>query len=137
MKRILPFFLCVFLLISCKDAVENAQEDFVIKAMTDGKWAVKRYIKGGTDITQDFLPYKFQFYSNRTVDAIKYETKEISGTWDGNAVAMTMKAQLATSSLPLVLLNGNWQITKNGLSFVEASLTESGELRSLRLEKLQ
>ena len=136
MKIILPFFFGLFTLFSCKDAIENAQEDFVIKAMTDGQWVIKKYIKGSTDFTQEFTQYKFQFHSNRTVDAIKNNAKELSGNWEGNAGAMTISAQYSTTNIPLVLLNGTWKITNNGYSYVDASITEGGELRSLRLEKL-
>ena len=36
-------------------------------------------------ITSDFSAYKFQYYSNYTVDAIKNGVVEKTGTWDGES----------------------------------------------------
>src|SRR5580765_6050585 len=71
MKRLFPVLCLVFLFSGCKKSIENAKQDLVIKAMTDGQWSVTSFTQNGTDITADFTGYKFQYYGNKTVDAIK------------------------------------------------------------------
>lgn len=107
----------------------------VVKAMTDGQWVVTRFTQNGTDITTDFSGYKFQYYKNKTVDAIKNGTVERSGTWDGNASAMTTWASFPGATHPLSLINGSWNITNSGWTYVEATQTIGTEVKTLRLDK--
>lgn len=136
MKQAFSLLVLVVMLSGCKKAIEQAQEDYVVKAMTTGQWMVKTYIKGGSDVTASFNSYSFQFYDNRTVEARKNSQPQMTGTWEGNASAKTIYANYTTTSEPLSLLNGTWTIINSSLVFVEASLTVNGEQRSLRLEKL-
>jgi hypothetical protein len=39
--------------------------------MTDGEWTLTKFTMNGVDITTDFSGYKFKYYSDKTVDAIK------------------------------------------------------------------
>jgi hypothetical protein len=130
---IISFFL---LLTGCKKTVEKLKENAVIDAMTEGQWVVTKFVKNGTTITSDFADYKFQFHSNRTVDAFKNSTVEKTGTWDGDVSTMTITANFQDAALPLTLLNGNWHIDNNSWTFVVASQNSGTETKSLRLEKL-
>jgi hypothetical protein len=76
---ILLSFGCLFT--GCKKAIQQTQEDLVLLAMTDGQWAITSFTQNGTNITADFVPYKFKYYSNKTVDAIKNGTVEKTG-WE-------------------------------------------------------
>jgi hypothetical protein len=136
MKKILLIILICFSFTSCKKAIENAQEDALIKIMTGGQWVVTTFKKGLEDVTVDFSGYKFQFKSNRTVDAIKNNTVEKTGTWDGNAYNRSIVSNFANATNPLVLLNGTFIITDSGLDYVEANQTVNGEVRMLRLDKI-
>ncbi|MEI9942758.1 MAG: hypothetical protein WDN26_00915 [Chitinophagaceae bacterium] len=127
--------LCSFLA-SCKKAVEEVQEDLVIKAMTSGQWVVTSFTYNGNNITADFSAYKFQYYSNKTVDAIKNSSVEKTGTWDGNASAMTTQANFTGATTPLNLINGSWHIDNNGWTFVAATQTIGSETKTMRLDKL-
>ncbi|MFI5133651.1 MAG: hypothetical protein ACHQEB_04910, partial [Chitinophagales bacterium] len=89
MKKFFPIILLLILCSGCKKAIENMAQDAVIKAMTDGQWAITSFTQNSTDITSSFLGYKFQYYSNKTVDAIKNGTVEKTGAWDGSATTMT------------------------------------------------
>ena len=80
--------------------------------------------------------YKFQYYSNKTVDAIKNGTVEKTGTWDGEASTMTTWANFANATPPLSLINGSWHINNNSWTFVEATQTIGGETKTMRLDKL-
>ena len=83
MNKIITLLLFAITLSGCKKAIENIQEDLVIKAMTDGQWKVTSFIQNGTDITVDFSTYRFKYYSDKTVDAIK------SGIFEKKGICMT------------------------------------------------
>ena len=121
---------------SCKKTIEAAQEDLVIKAMTDGQWGVTSFTLNGTNITADFATYRFKYYSNKTVDAINNGSVEKTGTWNGDANTMTTSANFTAAAYPLNLINGNWQITRNSWTYVEATQTVGTDTKTMRLDKL-
>ncbi len=135
MKKLFTLFTVLILFSGCKKAVENIAEDLVIKAMTDGQWVITSFTQNGTDITSSFSGYKFQYYSNRTVDAIKNGVTERTGNWDGNATNMTTWANFPGAPNPISLINGTWNITRNSWTYVEASQTNGTEVKTLRLDK--
>jgi hypothetical protein len=135
MKRLFTLFLVAFTVGSCGRTVEQIGEDLVIKAMTDGQWKVTKFTQNGADITSSFSSYKFQYYSNKTVDAINNGVTERTGNWDGNATAMTTWANFAGATNPIALINGTWNITKNSWTYVEATQTNGTETKTLRLDK--
>lgn len=120
---------------SCKKTIEQIQEDLVIKAMTDGQWKITNFIYNGNNITTDFDTYRFKYYSNKTVDAINNGNVEKTGNWDGNSSNMTTWANFTGAVHPLVLINGNWQITRNSWTYVEASQTVGSDTKIMRLDK--
>jgi hypothetical protein len=131
-------FLALLLLIAfsgCKKAIENAQEDLVIKAMTDGQWKVTTFTLNSNNITNDFTNYRFKYYSNKTVDAINNGSVEKTGTWDGDAANMTTQANFVSPAYPLNLINGTWKITRNSWTYVEATQTAGSETKTMRLDK--
>src|SRR6188474_1939276 len=103
MKRLIPLLFIMISLGSCKKTAEKIGEDLVIKAMTDGQWKVTKFTQNNTDITASFSGYKFQYYSNKTVDAILNGTTERTGSWDGNASAMTTYASFPGAPNPISL----------------------------------
>lgn len=133
MKTIAALFLAV-LLAGCSK--EEIARNAVISAMTTGYWKVASFKNGSADVTTDFVPYKFQFKENLTVDAVVNTTVEKTGTWTADANAKTITSFFSNAGHPLILLNGTWQITKSDWTFVEASQTVNNELRTLRLEKM-
>ena len=136
MKRLLPLIAFLVFILSCKKTKENIYEDLVIKAMTNGQWSITSFTLNGTNITSDFAGYKFQYYSNKTVDAIKNGTVEKTGTWDGNASSMTTSANFPSAINPLLLINGNWNITNNSWTYVVATQTVGSDVKNMRLDKL-
>lgn len=135
MKKITIYFFLIFLLAGCKKAVENIQEDLVIKAMTDGQWKITSFTQNGANITADFALYHFKYYSNKTVDAIKNSTVEKTGTWDGDASSMTTWANFTSPPYPLNLINGSWHIDRNNWTYVEATQVNGSETKTMRLDK--
>ena len=136
MKKLLIYSTIFFSLFTgCKRSIENIQQDLVIKAMTDGQWVVTSFTRNGATITSDFSAYKFKYYSNKNVDAIKNGTVEMTGKWDGNADNMTTWANFNSPPYPLDLINGTWHIENNGWTYVVASQTNGTETKTMRLDK--
>jgi hypothetical protein len=135
MKKFLLIILLPVALISCKKIIQKQEENLIVKAMTDGQWTVTSFINNGTDITTDFSPYKFQYFKNNTVEAIKNGTIENTGIWQGDINDMSISANFSTVSTPLILLNGTWLITDNSWTYVKATMTDGNEIRILRLDK--
>lgn len=104
--------------------------------MTDGQWIVTSFIDHTTDVTASFAPYKFQYYSNRTVDAIKSGTVEKTGTWDGDVSAMTTWANFTNASNPIILLNGTWHVDNNTWTSVVLSQADATGIKNMQLNKL-
>ncbi|HEX6191063.1 MAG TPA: hypothetical protein VFZ42_01810 [Chitinophagaceae bacterium] len=135
MKTFLPLLLILISFTGCKKTIEKIQEDAIIKAMTDGQWKITSFTLNGTDITSSFSTYKFQYYSNKTVDAINNGSVEKTGTWDGDAATMTTSATFNGALVPLSHINGSWHIDNSSWTYVVAS--QSGaQPKVMRLEKL-
>jgi hypothetical protein len=135
MKKIFGLLLFLPLIFGCKKTVDEVAQDLVVQAMTNGQWIITRFTQNSTDITSNFTGYKFQYYSNKTVDAIKNGVKERTGNWDGNATNMTTWADFPAAPSPISLINGTWNITKNSWTYVEATQTNGMEVKTLRLDK--
>ena len=134
MKPLL-IILSLICLAGCKKTIEKKAENAIMKAMTDGQWVIASFISDGSNITTDFSTYRFQYFSNYTVNAIKSGTVEATGNWDGDASAMNIIANFPNVTDPLLLLNGTWHITDNSWTYVEATMTVGNTIRSLRLDK--
>lgn len=136
MKAIFAFLFAMTFLPGCKKAIQNLQEDAVIQALTNGQWKITNFVHNGNNITSDFSSYKFQYYSDKTVDAIKNDIVEKKGTWDGDASTMTTSANFAGAVAPLSLVNGSWKILNSSWTYVVASQTNGNEIKTMRLDKL-
>ncbi len=137
MKHLLVIAFAVLAVSGCKlkKTQEQIAEDIIVKAMTDGRWVVTAY-NDGTDYLSEFDGYEFQFKSDRTVDAIKTSTVESTGTWQGDALAMTISSSFpATASTAVQRLNGLWKIANNNWTWVKATQTINGKLTTLELRK--
>lgn len=135
MKNLFVGFLLLLGFSACDKAIESAQEDLVIKAMTTGQWKVSTFKRDNNDVTGSFSPYLFQFRTDKTVEAINSGVVETTGNWEANANAKTIASSFAAGNATLQLLNGTWNITKNSWTYVEATQTVNGEVRTLRLDK--
>ena len=135
MKKLTLIILGAILLTSCKKLVEQKAQDAILKAMTDGQWVITNFTSNGTDLTSDFSSYKFQYFDNYTVNAIKNGTVDKTGTWQGDVNTMSISANFANAVNPLLLLNGTWHITDNGWTYVDATMTVGSEVRTLKLDK--
>jgi exonuclease III len=135
MKQSVMIILCSLLLFQCKKAIEAKAQNAIMEAMTDGLWVVTSFTSNGTDITSDFASYKFQYFNNYTVNAIKNGTVEETGTWMGDINTMTISANFSSAGDPILLLNGTWTVTDNSWTYVKATMTVGNEVRTLRLDK--
>ena len=135
MKKIFLFFFVLTALTACRKTVEKAEDDLLTFAITNGQWKITNFVKGSTNITSDFADYKFQFQSNKTVDAIKNGSVSASGTWEANVTNRTITSWFGNAQSPLPFLNGVWTITNNSWTFVEATQSANNETYVLRLDK--
>jgi hypothetical protein len=83
--RPLLIIISLVLLAGCKKTIEKKAENAIMKAMTDGQWVITSFISDGSNVTGDFSPYRFQYFDNYTVDAIKNGTVESTGNWTGTS----------------------------------------------------
>lgn len=136
MKKLFILLIPLISFAACKKVINNAAENAIVRAMTDGQWVITSFKDNGTDITSDFSSYKFQYYANRKVDAIKNGSVERTGNWEGYASTLSIWATFPGAIYPLNLIDGTWQITRNSWTFVEAKKTVGADVKTLRLDKL-
>lgn len=136
MKKITVALLLFVSLAGCKKTLEEKARDIVLDAMTSGTWEITKFTVNGNNITSDFAGYSFQYHKNETVDAIKNGSIQSTGSWSGDAANMRISANFTNVSEPLLLINGQWSITNNSWTFVEASQTIGSQVKTLRLDKL-
>ena len=134
MKQLL-IIISLACLSGCKKVIEKKAETAIMNAMTDGQWVITTFISNGTNITTDFSAYRFQYFSNYTVNAIKSGTVENTGNWEGDVNTMSIFANFPNATNPLLLLNGTWHVTDNSWTYVKATMTIGNETRTLRLDK--
>lgn len=141
MKKILLPLIVLFLLnTGCKKFVQKTQEqvaeDLIVKAMTEGQWIVLSY-NDGTEYVSEFADYKFQFKTDRTVDAVKNSAIESTGTWQGDGYKQEITADYPVSAaITLQRLDGIWKIAASTWTSVRATQTINGKLTTLELKKL-
>src|SRR5258705_3843688 len=121
MKKLLLIILSVLLLTGCKRAIHDVAQNAILDAMTNGQWVITSFTSNGTDLTADFSAYKFQYFRNYNVDAIKNGIVENTGTWQADAAAMNISANFSNAVNPLQLINGTWHITDNSWTYVKAT----------------
>lgn len=128
--------IAVVLLLGCKKTIEKAQENILVQAMVSGQWKITNFTLNSTDITSDFATYKFQYFADKTVNAINNGITEKTGNWDGDIGNRSTWASFSGNTYPLFLLNGTWLITNNTWTYVLATQTSGTETKTMRLEKL-
>src|SRR5678815_1292014 len=133
--RPLLIILSLVLIAGCKKVIEKKAENAIMKAMTDGQWVITSFISDGSNVTNDFSAYRFQYFDNYTVDAIKNGTVENTGNWDGDVSTMNIMASFPNATNPLLLLNGTWHVTDISWTYVEVTMNVGTTTRSLRLDK--
>jgi hypothetical protein len=132
-------FILLLLLISisiahCAKKVEEIQKDLVIQVMTSGRWLVQNFSENTVDVSNEFTNYEFQFFENGTVQAINGAVIS-TGTWVGNASALTIYSNFPVGSIPIIRLNDTWKITNNTPNLVEAIPSNAGRTAYLKLVK--
>jgi hypothetical protein len=124
----------IFTGFSCKKAIEQKQDDLILKAITDGSWMVEQYFENGSNISYEFLNYDFKFNGDGTViGTISGDTTK--GTWSGSSISASITSTFPTSSTPLVKLNAVWKITDSYWDYVEAKTTIGSDSMILHLRK--
>jgi len=134
-----PQFVLILLMISisiahCAKKKEEIQKDLVIQVMTSGRWVVQSFSENNKDLSAEFSTYEFQFFENGTVQGINGSVVT-SGSWVGDANALTIYSNFPVGSTTILRLNDTWKITNNTLSLVEARPVNNSRTAYLKLVK--
>jgi DNA-binding transcriptional regulator of glucitol operon len=135
MKPVLIALLAVSALTGCKKIIEKQKENLVLSIITDGQWTITRFVQAQDTITSQFSGFTFQFNRDYSVEAIRNSLVEEKGTWQGDTETMNITANFSGSNETLKKINGVWHIYQNTLSSVQASQSNPGMEKSLRLDK--
>lgn len=136
-------YLSIFFLISallttgasCKKIQEDIGKQFIIKAMTGGRWVVEKYTENEVDdLTNVFTGYEFQFMEDGKVNSY-YNTETITGAWEGNTDNLTITSNFPGAADPLKKLNDIWKISNNTTKSVEGRPFNSSRIAFLKLVK--
>jgi hypothetical protein len=124
---------------SCKKSIadikEEAQQDLVVAAMTNGSWKMTWFKENAVAIN-DFDNYEFKYYSNYTVDGIDPSGNKKTGNWGGSSATMTTFCDFSASAgNPLLKINGTWKILRNSWTYVEAEQIVGNLTKNMRLDK--
>jgi hypothetical protein len=138
MKRLLPLLAIVLLCTaSCKKLIEEKKEDMMMKIIQSGEWYVEQYVENGTNVTSEFLNYKFRFTDDLVVKGI-LGTDTTKGTWEGSINAETITSYFNSDApSPLPKLNGVWDIMGGYTDYVKAQRLTGAGLNTLLLRKIQ
>src|ERR1700722_714141 len=124
MQRFYPILGAILVLfLSCKKFIEKQEEKAVESDVTNGLWYVSGYEQNDSDITASFSGYLFKFDTNNTVTAI-YNSDSVQGDWVVDISALTITADFAGATAPLVNLNETWLITDSYSDSVSATSTD-------------
>lgn len=137
MKRILLFFAAFTLLLGCKKVKENIAEEAATNFLDGTEWKVVAFTEGSNNLDGAFQPYHFRFNKDNTVNAIRNNATEATGSWKADVVARTIESQFSATAIhPLPFLSTTWNITKSTLTTLSATATVGGTVRTLRMEKM-
>ena len=124
MRQFFPVLGVLILFLSCKKFVEKQEEKAVEADVTNGLWYVSGYEQNDSNITASFSGYLFKFDANNTVTAI-YNSDSVQGDWAVDISALTITADFAGATAPLVNLNETWLITDSYTDSVSATSTDT------------
>lgn len=136
MKRILVLVLLMSTLTGCKKTIENIKQNLVVKVMTDGEWKISSFTEDGAQLGADYSDYAFKFNENETMEARKSGTLQSSGTWHGDANALTISTLFNGVENPLLRTNGTWKIDNTTETTVNATQVGGNASRTMKLIKL-
>lgn len=119
---------------SCKKAIDDQKEKYVLSVMTNGRWFLDYYAVNGVDSTSDFQPYEFQFHEDSRIDAIT-NTSSQGGIWNGNPATLTMTINFQTQDPNLIRISYPWIFTKSNIGLVFAETTTASAKIVIRLKK--
>ena len=115
MKRAVYIFIAAIACYSftgCKKAVEDAQQQAVVNAITDGVWQITIFTEGGTDITSSFAGWEFTFFNNGTSVGNKTGLPAVTGIWSGDPVTYAFTTSFTSAApAPLEKVVGTWTVT--------------------------
>ena len=99
-------------MLSCK------KENNITKTITSGTWSISQYIDSGTDETNHFTGYTFNFNSNGALVAIK-NGDGVVGNWSEYTDDNYTKLNILFSQDTLAELNDDWHVKSESDTKIE------------------
>jgi hypothetical protein len=132
MKKIISLFCTVLVLLSltpsCKkddNSTSNTNSN-LSSTIQQGTWKVTSYIDSGTDETNHYTGYAFQFNSNGTVVATKTGST-VNGTWSNGTDDSQVKLYLDFGATnPFDELNDDWDVLEQSSTIIKLQDVSGG-----------
>lgn len=137
--KILGFFSMLFMLgsqISCKKAVDKAEENAAYDIITNGRWQIVKFDSANTSLLPEYAAYEFQFFKSGVVTAYLSGGTGVNGSWLGRQETLAIESNFPGVGNPLKRLNGTWQITGATEVSVRGTRTEAFIEYTLWLKKI-
>jgi len=104
----------------------SSQVAALTQTVQTGKWKVTLYNDNGTDETNHYTGYEFQFNTGGTVVVTKTGNTTVNGTWtDGNDDSTIKFVLNFGTTNPFLELNDDWHVTQQSSTLIKLE-NESG-----------
>jgi hypothetical protein len=117
--RVQIFLATILVAISingCKKAEQKVKETLLTNLITGNVWVVTRFDSAANSIQPYFESYEFKFNKDGTVNAVKADVIEASGTWLGSEAGESITSSFPTAAYPINKLAGIWLVTNTDLT---------------------
>jgi hypothetical protein len=125
-----------FIFSSCEKAEQFLQKAVLKEIITNDRWVVETFAVSGTDVTNEYTSYEFEFNTNGTVSAIK-STETIIGEWKEDLTAFSIHTNFKNPTPSLERFNNVWYINKTSATYVDAKAVTATGIFTLKLVKKQ
>lgn len=140
MKTKATLFVAVLLLSftfsSCEKAEQFLQKAVLQQIITNDRWVIEVFTVSGTDVTQEYVPYEFEFHTDGKVIAFK-STETLVGNWKEDLTALSIETNFSNPTVTLERLNNIWFVGKTSATAVEARAITATAVYQMRLVKKQ
>jgi hypothetical protein len=128
--------LLSFTFSSCEKAEQFLQQAVLKQIITNDRWVVEVFTVAGTDVTQEYTPYEFEFHTDGKVIAFK-STETMVGDWKEDLNAFSIETKFLNPTVTLERFNNVWYVGKSASNYVEARAVTATAVYQLKLVKKQ
>jgi hypothetical protein len=123
-----------FVFSSCEKAEQFLQQAVLKQIITNDRWVVEVFSVSGTDVTQEYSPYEFEFHTDGKVIAFK-STETMVGDWKEDLNALSIETSFSNPTVTLERFNNIWYVGKTSSTSVEARAMTATAIYQLKLVK--